>query len=157
MDVDDIDRQVLAALIADGRAADSDLGAAADVGASTAGWRRESMEDVGVVREYQPRLGYTAVGYPVAALFQFDVDPSAGERVVATLRNDRRFHTVYEVAGPDDIVAFGRFPDRDSLVRTRRSLREEDGVRRVRVTPVRPVAEFDQFAPGPGPESDAED
>ena len=147
MDVDDIDRQVLAALIADGRAADADLGAAAGVGASTASWRRRSLEDAGVIREYQPRLDYAALDHPVTALFQVDVAPSARETVVAALRDDDRFHTVYEVAGPDDVLAFGRFPDRDSLVRARRHLRGEEGVRHARVTPVRPVADLDQFAP----------
>jgi DNA-binding Lrp family transcriptional regulator len=152
MDVDDIDRQVLAALIADGRAADADLGAAAGVGASTASWRRQSLEDAGVIREYQPRLDYAALGQPVTALFQVDVDPSVRETVLAALRDDARFYTVYEVAGPDDILAFGRFPDRDSLVRARRRLRGEEGVRHVRVTPVRPVADLDQFAPEAGDE-----
>ncbi|WP_159903845.1 Lrp/AsnC family transcriptional regulator [Salinirussus salinus] len=152
MDVDDIDRQVLAALIADGRAADADLGAAAGVGASTASWRRQSLEDAGVIREYQPRLDYAALGQPVTALFQVDVDPSVRETVLAALRDDARFYTVYEVAGPDDILAFGRFPDRDSLVRARRRLRGEEGVRHVRITPVRPVADLDQFAPEAGDE-----
>ena len=150
MDVDDIDRQVLAALIADGRAADADLGAAAGVGASTASWRRQSLEDAGVIREYQPRLDYAALGHPVAALLQVDVDPSVREAVLASFRDDDRFHTVYEVAGPDDIVAFGRFPDRTSLVRARRQLRGEEGIRHVRITPTRPVGELDQFAPAAG-------
>jgi DNA-binding Lrp family transcriptional regulator len=153
MDVDDIDRQVLAALIADGRAADADLGAAAGVGASTASWRRQSLEDAGVIREYQPRLDYAALGQPVTALFQVDVDPSVRETVLAALRDDARFYTVYEVAGPDDILAFGRFTDRDSLVRVRRRLRGEEGIRHVRVTPVRPVADLDQFAPEAGDEN----
>jgi len=157
MDVDDIDRQVLAALIADGRAADGDLGAAAGVGASTASWRRQSLEDAGVIRGYQPRLDYAALGLPVTALFGVDIDPSVRETVLATLREDDRFYTVYEVAGPDDILAFGRFPDRDSLVRARRRLRGEEGVRRVRVTPVRPVADPDQFAPGGGDGADGDD
>ena len=147
MDVDDIDRQVLAALIADGRAADADLGSAAGVGASTASWRRQSLEDEGVIREYQPRLDYAALGHPVTALLQVDVDPSARETVLATLRDDGRFYTVYEVAGPDDILAFGRLPDRDRLVRVRRQLRGEEGVRHARVTPLLPVADPDQFAP----------
>ena len=149
MDIDDIDRQVLAALIANGRAADADLGAAAGVGASTASWRRQSLEDAGVIREYQPRLDYAALGHPVTALFQVDVDPSVRQAVLDSFRDDERFYTVYEVAGPDDILAFGRFVDRDSLVRARRRFRGEDGARRVRVTPVRPVAELDQFAPRP--------
>jgi DNA-binding Lrp family transcriptional regulator len=153
MDVDDIDRQVLAALIADGRAADADLGAAAGVGASTASWRRQSLEDAGVIREYQPRLDYAALGQPVTALFQVDVEPSVRETVLAALRDDARLYTVYEVAGPDDILAFGRFTDRDSLVRVRRRLRGEEGIRHVRVTPVRPVADLDQFAPEAGDEN----
>ncbi|MEF8886671.1 MAG: Lrp/AsnC family transcriptional regulator [Haloarculaceae archaeon] len=154
MDVDDIDKQVLAALIANGRAADADLGAAAGVGASTASWRRQSLEDAGVIRKYQPRLDYAALGHPVTALFQVDVEPSVRETVLAVLRDDDRFHTVYEVAGPDDILAFGRFPDRDSLVRARRRLRGEEGVRHARVTPARPVADRDQFVPAVDGEDD---
>jgi Lrp/AsnC family leucine-responsive transcriptional regulator len=157
MDVDDIDRQVLAALIANGRAADADLGAAAGVGASTASWRRQSLEDAGVVSEYQPRLDYAALGHPVTALFQVDVDPSVREAVLAALRDDDRFHTVYEVAGPDDIIAFGHFPDRDSLVRVRRRLRGEEGVRNARVTPARPVADLDQFVPPVDGDGDDDD
>lgn len=147
METDDIDRRVLAALIADGRATDAELAAAAGVGASTAGWRRDSLEDAGVVTGYRPRLDYAGLGYPVTALLEVDVAGTGRTTVLRTLREDDRFHTVYEVAGPADIFAVGHFPDRDSLVRTRRRLRGEEGVRRVRATPARPVAEFDQFAP----------
>jgi DNA-binding Lrp family transcriptional regulator len=147
MEIDDIDRDVLAALIADGRASDADLDSAAGVGTSTASWRRQSLEGGGVIDGYRPRLDYAALGYGVTALLRVDVDPSVRDDVVARLAEDDRFHTVYEVAGPADVVAIGRFPDRDSLVRTRRRLRGTDGVGRVRVTPVQPVVELDQFVP----------
>jgi DNA-binding Lrp family transcriptional regulator len=143
MDIDEVDRRVLAALFANARADAAEVGEAADVGPTTATWRREAMEGAGVIRGYEPRLDYGPLGFPVTALLQLEVDPAAREAVADRLAADPRLVTVYEVTGPPDLVAVGRFRDRGDLDRACRELREADGIRRLRARPVRPVAERD--------------
>ena len=63
--IDDIDRQLLRALFADGRASASDLAEAAGVATSTATKRLAQLEDGGIVAGYQPEVDYEAFGYEV--------------------------------------------------------------------------------------------
>jgi DNA-binding Lrp family transcriptional regulator len=107
--IDDIDRQLLDALLGDGRASASALAEAADVATSTATKRLAALEDDGVVVGYQPEVDYEAFGYDVTAVFRLDVAGDGLIDVVAQLRDNPNMIGVYEVTGATDIVAIGKF------------------------------------------------
>lgn len=113
--IDDIDRQLLRALLADGRASASDLAEAAGVATSTATKRLARLEDEGVVTGYEPELNYDALGYEVTAVFRLDVAGDGLADVVSTLQDSGRMVAVYEVTGSDDVVAVGKFRDTTEL------------------------------------------
>jgi DNA-binding Lrp family transcriptional regulator len=113
--IDDIDSQLLNALLSDGRASASDLADAAGVATSTATKRLARLEDDGVVEGYQPDVNYEAFGYEVTAVFRLDVEGDGLADVVDELQASGRMIGVYEVTGSDDVVAIGKFSDTSEL------------------------------------------
>jgi DNA-binding Lrp family transcriptional regulator len=149
MGVDDVDRRVLSALLRNGRASADELGDVADVTDRTAAWRRHTLEDDGVIRSYRPRLDYDLLGYDVTAVLRLEVADDQ-DAVVAELCDHERVLSVYEVAGPEDVVAVARFADADDLDRLLGSYRTDDRVRAARADTGRTVKEYEQFPPESG-------
>ncbi|WP_436925327.1 winged helix-turn-helix transcriptional regulator [Halosimplex amylolyticum] len=114
-DIDDTDRRILDALLADGRASASELAESVGVATATATKRLQRLEESDVVDGYQPEIDYEAFGYEVTAVFRLDVAGSGLEAVVADLRATGHMTGVYEVTGNDDVVAIGKFEDTDAL------------------------------------------
>jgi hypothetical protein len=74
----------------------------------------ESAEDDSIVG-YRPRLDYTELGVETVV---FRISVSGTAATVADGLHGPPFTDVYEVAGPSDIVAIGRFRGRDALAAT---------------------------------------
>jgi len=109
VDLDDIDRKLLARLLADGRAGASDLAEAAGVATSTATKRLQRLEDDGIIEGYRPEIDYASFGYQVTAVFRIDVEGTGVGSLVEDLLTSGRMVGVYEVTGSDDVVAIGKF------------------------------------------------
>jgi len=149
MEVDATDRRVLAALLADARADAAALADAAGVGEATATWRRQVLEDTGVIRSYDPDVDYEALGYDVTALFRVGTRPEARTAVAERLAGVDGVGTVYEVAGPHDVVAVGRFGAPEAVDRVREELAAGPAVRAVRVDRVRVLLDHRPLSPSP--------
>ncbi|MBX0322614.1 Lrp/AsnC family transcriptional regulator [Halomicroarcula sp. F13] len=113
--VDDIDRQVVNALLRDGRASARDVAAETGVAATTVSRRMDQLVESGVIEEYTPRLDYQELGYEVTAVFQLSVDGSGLVDVTERLRDLKNMVAVYEVTGSHDIVAVGKFRDTNEM------------------------------------------
>jgi len=113
--IDDIDRTLLSALLADGRASASDLAETADVATATVTKRLSQLEDDGVIEGFQPEIDYDAAGYGTTAVFRLDVDGEGLSEVVADLQATGRMTGVYEVTGEHDVVAIGKFTGTEEL------------------------------------------
>jgi len=113
--VDDIDRQVVNALLRDGRASARDVAAETGVAATTVSRRMDQLVETGIIEEYTARVDYEALGYDVTAVFQLSVDGSGLKTVTARLRDLDNMVAVYEVTGSHDIVAVGKFQDTDEM------------------------------------------
>ncbi|MFB6222676.1 MAG: HTH-type transcriptional regulator Lrp [Haloarcula sp.] len=109
--VDDTDRQVVNALLEDGRASARDVAAATGIAATTVSRRMDNLESDGVIDEYTVDIDYGALGYDVTAVFQLSVEGGGLARVVDQLREQRKMIAVYEVTGSHDVVAVGKFTD----------------------------------------------
>jgi Lrp/AsnC family leucine-responsive transcriptional regulator len=142
MDVDDVDRRILAALLANGRATREELGALADVEPTAAGWRRERLESLDVIDGYEPRLDYEALGYSLTAVVWADVGEGPRGGAASALGEVPQFHTVYEVTGPTAAMGIGVFRDRADLNETLEALRLDDRIGSVRVERADPVSEW---------------
>ena len=142
MEVDDVDRRVLGALLTDARADATALAAAAGVGEATATWRRQVLEDAGVIRSYDPEVDYDALGYDVTVLFRVETRPQDRSEAAASLADVAGVESVYEVAGTHDVLAFGRFSAESAVDRVRERLAGTGGVRTVQADRTRVVAAY---------------
>ena len=113
--VDDIDRQVVNALLDDGRASARDVAAETGVAATTVSRRMDQLVETGVIEEYTARVDYAELGYAVTAIFQLSVDGSGLVEVTERLRDQPNMVAVYEVTASHDIVAVGKFRDTDDM------------------------------------------
>ena len=152
LDLDEVDRQILAALLADGRAGASALSVAAGVATATATRRRNRLEDSGVVEGYRPVVDYAALGYDVTAVFRLAVAGDGVGRVLADLRATGRMVGVYEVTGDYDVVAVGKFADTDALDTQVTALLTHPEVRAASTNVVRDVVVEDDSLPVDDPE-----
>ncbi|WP_436925329.1 winged helix-turn-helix transcriptional regulator [Halosimplex amylolyticum] len=114
-DIDDIDRQLVDGLLADGRASANELAESVGIATATATKRIRALEDAGIIDGYRAEVDYEAFGFAVTAVFRLDVAGDGLGAVVDDLRETGHMIGVYEVTGGDDVVAIGKFEDTDAL------------------------------------------
>ena len=122
------ERQVLAALTADGRATLRDVADAADLPTATVAETVQALEDRGVVTGYRPDVDYAELGYETVAVFRVGLNQSMLPTVRRRLVDERLLTTVYEVAGAFDVVAVGRYEGDEDVEAQRRALWAIPGV-----------------------------
>jgi DNA-binding Lrp family transcriptional regulator len=144
--VDDTDREVVNALLQDGRASARDIAAATGIAATTVSRRMDDLESTGVIDEYTVDIDYGALGYDVTAVFQLSVEGDGLGRVVDQLRDRREMIAVYEVTGDHDIVAVGKFTDTQSMNERIKTLLTDEDIRSASTSVVlNTVCEHEQF------------
>jgi len=144
--VDDTDRQVVNALLQDGRASARDVAAATGIAATTVSRRMDDLEATGVIDEYTVDIDYGALGYDVTAVFQLSVEGDGLGRVVDQLRDRHEMIAVYEVTGDHDIVAVGKFTDTQSMNERIKTLLTDEDIRSASTSVVlNTVCEHEQF------------
>lgn len=141
--VDDIDRQVVDALLGDGRASAREVAETTGVAATTVQRRMDQLVDIGVIEEFTARVDYDRLGYDVGAIFRLSVDGSGLLAVTDRLSKMSQMVAVYEVTGSDDIVAIGRFRTAERMNERIKELLTDDAVRSVTTSVVlQTVAEY---------------
>ena len=109
MEIDDTDRRIVNALVADGRADHSDISAATGISVHVVEHRLEALEREGVVGDCEPQLDYDALRFDVTAVFHLTAHRGERDALTDLLLRDDRLLTVYEVTGKYDVVAIGKF------------------------------------------------
>ncbi|MBV0902244.1 HTH-type transcriptional regulator Lrp [Haloarcula salina] len=144
--VDDTDRQVVNALLQDGRASARDVAAETGIAATTVSRRMDDLESNGVIDEYTVDVDYGALGYDVTAVFQLSIEGDGLARIVDQLRSRDEMIAVYEVTGSHDIVAVGKFTDTEAMNARIKSLLTDSDVRAASTSVVlNTVCENEQF------------
>lgn len=122
--LDDIDRILVRALVADGRATLAELAAAAGLSVSAVQSRVRRLESRGVVTGYTARVDPAAVGHQLSAFVAITpLDPSQPDDAPARLEHIEEIESCYSVAGEESYVLLVR-------VETARTL--EDLLQRIR-------------------------
>jgi len=143
IELDETDRAIVNARIADARADIHDIATETGIVANRVDDRLARLQAGGVLDGCRARLDYDRLGYDVTALVRLSLSDAA---VLDRLRADPQFMTVYEVTGPTDAVAFGMFPDKDALNETVTDLVTDDGVESVDTSVAMAVhREFEPF------------
>jgi len=96
MAYENLDRKLLNALVADGRASLRSIGEELDVSVTTVSNHLSTLEDEGVIRGYAPIVDYGELGYDVTAIIQLKIEGSALPDIVDRLKEHTQMVTVYE-------------------------------------------------------------
>ncbi len=135
--MDSIDRQLLSALRAEGRASFAELARQVGLSSSAVHERVGKLESTGVIAGYRATVSPAAVGYGVTALIGIEPGEHGREDVIArALDAMPEVETCYTVAGDDAFLILVRVPSVDQLSASLNRLRAIDGVARTRTTVV---------------------
>ncbi|WP_114579029.1 HTH-type transcriptional regulator Lrp [Saliphagus sp. LR7] len=115
MTYENLDAELVNALLDDGRASLRSLAEDLDVSVTTVSNHLSDLEEEGVIEGFTPRLNYDALGFDVTAVIQLKVEGDALSDITDRLRDFEQMTNVYEVTGDYDVIAIGRFRDTDEM------------------------------------------
>ena len=146
MTYENLDTELVNALLGDGRASLRSLADDLDVSVTTVSNHLADLEDEGVIQGYSPAVDYNALGYDVTAVIQLKVDGSALPDITERLREHQQMISVYEVTGDHDVVAVGKFRDTDDMNGAIKTLLADADIRESNTNVVlNAVSEHEQF------------
>src|SRR3954453_1389882 len=106
---DPIDRQIAAALVADGRSTLRELSEVTGLSVSAVQSRVRRLETDGVIRGYTALLDAAAIGLPLAALISITpLDPAQPDDAPERLAGVTEIEACHSVAGEDAYLLFVR-------------------------------------------------
>ena len=115
MTYENLDAQLVNALLGNGRASLRSLAEELDVSVTTVSNHLRDLESEGVVEGYTPRVNYDRLGYDVTAVVQLKVEGDALPDITDRLESQKQMVSVYEVTGDYDVIAIGKFLDTDEM------------------------------------------
>ena len=118
MDIDEVDRRILAELHADARIANSALADAVGIAPSTCHGRVRRLQELGVIRGFHADIDPAAIGLPLQAMVSVSLQASARGKIRKFIQQMRRKHQVIDVyflAGADDFIIHVAARDTDDL------------------------------------------
>ncbi|CAM3376044.1 Lrp/AsnC family transcriptional regulator [Mycobacterium colombiense] len=124
--LDEVDRILVRALVADGRATLAELAASARLSVSAVQSRVRRLEARGVISGYAARVDPEAVGHLLSAFVAITpLDPSQPDDAPARLEHIEEIESCHSVAGEESYVLLVRVPSARAL---------EDLLQRIRTT-----------------------
>ncbi|MFC7165993.1 HTH-type transcriptional regulator Lrp [Halospeciosus flavus] len=115
MAYENLDHELINALLGNGRSSLRSLAEELDVSVTTVSNHLKELEEEGVIEGYSPIVDYGKLGYGVTAILQLKVEGPALNEVTERLRDLDQMVSVYEVTGEFDIIAVGKFQDTDDM------------------------------------------
>ncbi|KZE98685.1 MULTISPECIES: Lrp/AsnC family transcriptional regulator [unclassified Rhodococcus (in: high G+C Gram-positive bacteria)] len=116
--LDELDRAMLAALHDNSRIGVLELSRTLGVARATVSARLQRLEDTGVIRGYQPRIGLAAAGYGVQAFVTLEIAQGALGDVVAVLEQIPGVLEAFATTGAGDVLCRVAAASHDDLQRT---------------------------------------
>ena len=115
MTYENLDGQLVNALLDNGRASLRSLAEELDVSVTTVSNHLADLEEAGVIEGFTPIVDYDKLGYDVTAILQLKVRGEALPAVTDSLRAEKQMVSVYETTGDYDVIAVGKFKDTDEM------------------------------------------
>jgi DNA-binding Lrp family transcriptional regulator len=109
VDLDDVDRRILAALHADARIPNSALADAVGIAPSTCHGRVRRLQELGVIRGFYADIDPAAIGLPLQAMVSVTLQSGARGKIRPQVID------VYFLAGADDFIIHVAARDTDDL------------------------------------------
>ena len=103
--LEELDRQIVGLLSADGRMSFTDLGRAAGLSVSAVHQRVRRLEERGVIKSYSARIAADQVGLPLTAFVSIKpIDPAAGDDAPERLAHIAAIEECHSVAGDENYI-----------------------------------------------------
>lgn len=115
VEVDELDRKILNALLDDGRKSFRKVAESVDSTPATVINRVEKLQDNGVITGYSADLDYTRLGYEAIAVIEVIVKVEHAQDVEEEIAEHNNVVSVYSVTGDTDVLAVVKFEDREDL------------------------------------------
>ena len=129
MTYENLDSELVNALLHDGRASLRSLAEDLGVSVTTVSNHLSDLEEEGAITGYTPKIDYGRLGYDVTAILQLKVEGNALPDVTERLESHEQMLSVYEVTGTYDIIAIGKFKDTDEMNEGIKSLLVDPDIR----------------------------
>ncbi|MDQ2739925.1 MAG: Lrp/AsnC family transcriptional regulator [Actinomycetota bacterium] len=116
--LDDVDRRILAVLVADARTPNNALAALVGIAPSTCLGRLRALRTRGAIRGFHADIDPAALGRPLQAMISVRLQAGARSRMVAFTRRIRALvevQDIYFLAGADDFLLHVAAPDAAGL------------------------------------------
>lgn len=126
--IDGIDAHILSVLLGDGRASYRAISDRVGVSPTTVAERVRRLQHDGVIEGFEPRVDHAKLGYDTVAAFRIRAATGTRGRLAACVAEYRSMVSVFEVAGPYDVLAVGRFSGTDGVRACARDLRDRSAV-----------------------------
>ena len=118
IDVDEVDRRILAALHVDARIPNSVLADAVGIAPSTCHGRVRRLQELGVIRGFYADIDPAAIGLPLQTMVSVSLQSGARGKIgqfVEQIRRRPQVIDVYFLAGADDFIIHVAARDTDDL------------------------------------------
>ena len=113
--MDKLDKDIIVALNADGRASYREIARKTKISIATVAKRIKHLEATGTIRGYAPILDAEKLGYEFSAAIFVRITPGKLLFLEKKLSSDKRVSQVYDITGGWDALVMGRFKSRADL------------------------------------------
>ena len=114
--MEDIDREILRLLLADGRMSYTDLGRSTGLSTSAVHQRVRRLEQRGVIKGYTAVVDFEAIGLPLTAFVSVTpLDPAAPDDLPDRLAHLPEIEACHSVAGSENYILKVRVPTPGAL------------------------------------------
>jgi len=123
-----LDQQLINALLHNGRASARSLADELDVSVTTVSNRLRSISEAGIINGFTPIVAYDKLGYNVTTILKLKVAGDALPDVADSLRDRTQIVSVYETIGDYDVLAIGKFTDIDDMTEQVRAINGDSNI-----------------------------
>ena len=126
--IDDIDRRILAVLLADARTSMRSIAEEVGVALGTVSNRVKRMEEMGVIQGYGVLIDAEKVGWTMTVLCGLRIEKGRLMEVQRRIADDSRVFGIYDVTGEFDSMVLARVRDRAHLDDLSKTVLSSEGI-----------------------------
>ena len=130
VELDEIDRKLLSALLDDGRLSQRQLASLIGVAQGTVTNRLNRLTESGVIKGYHVNLNPKKIGWSTTVLIGLRIEKRSIMSVQGKIANDPRVISVYDVTGEFDSMVLARVRDPDDLNDLTKNVLSIEGISR---------------------------
>lgn len=115
LQIDDVDRRILACLSEDCRASYRRIAQRCNVSVGTVLTRAKRMEKAGIIKGYSVLIDHEKLGYELTALTEITVSKGKLLEMEQAIGKNPSVCAVYDITGLTDALVIGKFRNREEL------------------------------------------